>query len=147
MTRATLSRAGEGVPPEPVLRKIRVPFVQKARFVHGGSPRDVFLVDLGLAGVFAELDTPVPIGDVVEISFPLPGNEIQIAARCRVAWWRAAGVPPSGLPAGVGLEFIEVSASDRDRLRAHLADHLRRNPRLRRFARPWPVADGQEEDR
>jgi Tfp pilus assembly protein PilZ len=147
MTRATLSRAEEGVPPEPVLRKIRVPFVQKARFVHGGSPRDVFLVDLGLAGVFAELDTPIPVGDVVEISFHLPGNEIRLAARCRVAWSHAAGAPPGGLPPGIGLEFVEMSTADRDRLRAHLAEHLRRNPRLRRFARPWPVTDGQEEDR
>jgi len=144
MMRVAVRRAQQGVPPEPVLRKIRIPFVQKARLLHEASVRAVFLVDLGLTGVFAELEAPLPVGEAVEISFPLPGNEISVSARCRVAWQHGVGDPPRVLPAGVGLEFVEISDADRERLREYIAEHLRRTAGSRRFTRPWPEAGGEE---
>jgi hypothetical protein len=138
MTRISLPRAEAGVPPEFVLAKLRIPFVQRALLAHGGSPRDVFLVDLGLQGVFAEMETPLPAGDAVQIRFPLPGNEIPVAALCRVAWRHAGGASPRSLPAGVGLEFVDVSPADRTRLRDHVVEYWRRAGPSRRFTRPWP---------
>jgi hypothetical protein len=145
MSKAAPAGAGAGVPPEPVLRKIRIPFVQRARLVHAGRAREVFLVDLGMQGVFAELEAPLAAGDDVEVRFPLPGNEIPIVARCRVAWWHAPGEPPKGLPGGVGLAFAEMSWADRDRVREHVAEHCRRTPRGPRFSRRWPGDGGEEE--
>jgi hypothetical protein len=105
----------------------------------------LFLIDLGLRGVFVEHEHPLPLGERVEVRFRLPGNEIPIAAICRVAWWH----PPEldlvskKLPGGVGLEFLELSDLDRRRIREHLVDHCRRQPRARQFARQWPEADGE----
>jgi hypothetical protein len=143
MPRAEPAGAGAGVPPEAVLVKIRIPFVQRARLLHRGTERAVFLVDLGMQGAFAELDTPLPAGDEVEVRFLIPGNEIQVAARCRVAWRHLPDEPPPDFPTGMGLAFIEMSPADRGRIRDHLAEHCR-TARGRRFARRWP--DGADED-
>jgi hypothetical protein len=140
MNRVATPRAEADVPPEPILAKLRIPFVQRARLVHGESDRDVFLVDLGLQGVFAELQGPLPVGDAARIRFPLPGNEIPVAALCRVAWRHAGGASPRGLPPGVGLEFVELSPADRTRLREHIVEYWRRAGPSRRFTRPWPTS-------
>jgi len=137
MRRAAHARAGAVPLSEEVLQKVRIPFIRRAQFAHGDDRREVFLVDLGLSGVFAELETPLPEGDFVDVRFQLPGNENEVAARCRVAWWHRSGALPRSLPSGAGLEFVEMAPADRDRIRGHILDHCRTAPRLTRFARPW----------
>jgi hypothetical protein len=132
--------SGDGVPPEPILRKMRVPLVQRARLTHRGVSEDVFTADIGLLGVFLERAKPLTAGEEVEVRFALPGNEIPIVARCRVAWFHAAGVhlQSKSLPSGVGLEFLHMPDADQERLRHHLLEHFRKNPADRRFSRQWP---------
>lgn len=127
----------EGLPPEAVLRKIRIPFIQRASVTIGGRREDLFVIDLGLRGVFIERPQPLEPGDEVEVWFPLPGNEITVHARCRVAWWRAGGGEARArlLPAGIGVEFVAMSERDTERVRQHLLEYLRRQPRHRRFLR------------
>ncbi|MFI5184110.1 MAG: PilZ domain-containing protein [Vicinamibacteria bacterium] len=144
MNKTAPASARAGPLAEAVLRKIRIPFIQRAHLAHDGRRWDVFLVDLGLSGVFAELSAPLPAGDSVDVSFHLPGNEIPIAARCRVAWWRPSGVLPRSLPAGAGLEFVELAPEHRARIRDHIVEHCRSAPRARRFARPWTQDDDPE---
>ena len=127
----------EELPPDRVLRKIRIPFIQRASVSVGGRREELFMVDLGLRGTFIERMEAIEPGEEIEISFALPGNEIPVRARCRVAWWRAPGDPRNtrALPPGVGVEFVEMSERDRERVRQRLAEHLRQHPRLRRFLR------------
>lgn len=136
------------VPPEDVLDETRISFIQRARLVHTGRPEEVFLMDLGLAGVFVERASSLPVGESVEVVFPLPGNEIPVTARGRVAWWHAPTAPltSKSLPPGVGIEFVGLSETDRSRIREYLREHFRRSPRARQFARPWPSAAYQGED-
>ncbi len=127
-------------------QRMRVPFVQRATLVHGPEREELFLVDLGVSGAFAERALPLPVGDEVTLSFPLPGNERPIRAVCRVAWWH----PPDqklvskSLPAGLGLEFVEVSDTDAARLRQHLLDYLGRDTMGRRFHRARPLGEGED---
>ena len=143
MQRAAVS--SEGVPPEPVFRKIRIPFIQRASFVHDGGREELFLIDLALRGVFVERAEPLPAGATVEVSFRLPGNELPVEAQCRVAWWRGPEMTLSSktLPAGLGLEFVDMDGEGAGRIRAYLSEYLRGNPRHRRFHRR---PDGEEED-
>lgn len=136
------------LPPEDVLDQTRISFIQRARLVHAGRPEDVFLMDLGLAGVFVERSNPLPEGESVEVVFPLPGNEIPVTAAGRVAWWHAPAAPltSKSLPSGVGIEFLGLSEGNRARIREYLREHFRRSPRARQFARPWPSAASQGED-
>jgi hypothetical protein len=128
------------------LRRVRVPFVQRATLVHGPEREELFLVDLGVSGAFAERAQPLPVGQRVTLSFPLPGNERLLVAVCRVAWWHPPDqkLQTKSLPAGVGLEFVEVSEQDRARLRQHLLDYLGRGTMGRRFHRAWPLGEGEE---
>lgn len=128
------------------LGRLRIPFVQRARLTRGAEREDLFLVDLGVAGAFAEREQPLPVGEKVTLSFPLPGNDRPIHAVCRVAWWHGPGsrLVSKSLPAGIGLEFVEVSEEDRARLREHLIDYLGRETMGRRFHRSWPLGEGEE---
>jgi Tfp pilus assembly protein PilZ len=132
---------------EASLRGLRIPFIQKASLSHGAHEEELFLVDLGMRGAFAERDAPLPVGERVMLRFALPGNSIALVFACRVAWWH----PPDGrlfskvLPAGVGLEFLEGSEDDYRRLERYLQEYLRREGAARRFHRPWPLSEDGEE--
>ena len=143
-----LSSAREPAPPESVLRQLRIPFVRRAALVSAGAAEDVFLIDIGLAGVFVERAQPMQIGGAVEIRFPWPGPEVPFSARCRVAWWHPSGAPLSSksLPPGAGLQFVEMSPTDRERLHEFLVDYCRQNPRVRRFLRHWPESESRGDD-
>ena len=137
MAKVAPPTVAEALPPEPVLRKIRIPFIQRASVSVAGKVEELFMVDLGLRGTFLERTEALAPGEEIEIWFTLPGNEIRVHARCRVAWSRGPDAPGSvrALPPGIGVEFVEMSERDGERIRQHLADHLRQSPRHRRFLR------------
>jgi len=147
MQKTALSRTPQGAPGESVVERVRVPLIQRASLTRGEACQDVFLVDLGLAGVFVELQDPPSVGEILEVSFRLPGNALAIAARCEVAWRHAAGTPPAGFPPGAGLRFVALQESDRARVRDYLSEYCRRDMPARRFAPHWPAADGAGGDR
>jgi len=143
---AALSSARESLPPETVLQQLRIPFVRRVALVSTARREDAFMIDIGLAGAFVERADSLPIDELLEIRFPWPGSEIPFSARCRVAWWHPEGGPLSSksLPPGAGLQFVEMSEADRERLRALLGDYCRQNPRVR--LRHWPEAERQGDD-
>jgi hypothetical protein len=143
-----LLRSREASPPESVLRQLRIPFVRRATLEGEKRREDVFLIDIGFAGVFVERKEPLPVDEPLEIRFLWPGSEIPFQARCRVAWWHPEGAPLSSksLPPGAGLQFTEMSEADRERLRALLVDYCRQNPRVRRFLRHWPESERRGDD-
>ena len=142
------SSARDNVPPEGVLQQLRIPFVRRATLVLPARTEEVFMIDIGLAGAFIERADPMPVDQAIEIHVPWPGSEIPFKATCRVAWWHAQGAPlaSKSLPPGAGLQFVEMSESDRDRLRGLLVEYCRQNPRVRRFLRHWPDAERQGDD-
>ncbi len=63
---------------------------------------------LGGGGVFVEIDQNYPLGTVVRLQFKLPGEDEDV--RCH-------GGVCNGLDGqGVGLEFLDISPRNRDRL-------------------------------
>jgi hypothetical protein len=143
-----LTSPRDAAPPESVLHQLRIPFVRRATLVSAQRHEDVFLIDIGFAGAFVERAEPLPADEALEIRFAWPGSEIPFSARCRVAWWHPEGAPLSSksLPPGAGLQFVEMSDSDRDRLRTLLVDYCRQNPRVRRFLRHWPESERRGDD-
>ena len=142
----------KAVPHTPVvrtepLRGLRIPFIQRATLSRGEDVEDVFLIDLGMRGAFAERAAPLPVGERVTVRFTLPGNAIALVFESRVAWWHAAGesLVSKVLPAGLGLEFLEGSAEDYRRLEQYLQEYLRREGAARRFHRSWPLSEDGEE--
>ena len=135
-------------PSDSVLRKLRIPFVRRATLTFADREEDVFTIDVGLEGVFVERRDPLKIGQVLEIRFAFPESEIPMKAKCRVAWWHQENAPLSSnsLPAGAGLEFVEMSEQDRTRMRDQLLAYCRQQPSVRRFLRHWPQAERESDD-
>jgi hypothetical protein len=79
------------------------------------------------------------VGSTARLTFLLPGNELAVEARCRVAWCHTPEhrLRSKQLPPGIGLEFVALDDDDRRRLEAFLAEHFARDPRARQFTRPW----------
>jgi Tfp pilus assembly protein PilZ len=148
MPRARVPRTRERVPPESILRQLRIPFVRRAILVRGEAREDAFVIDLGLAGVFVERPLQLPVGERVRLLLPLPDSEIPLDAGCRVAWWNPEGarLATKSLPAGAGLEFVDLSQADGTRLREHLVEYCRQHPRVRRFLSHWPQAEKMGDD-
>ena len=140
--------SADDVPSDPVLRRIRIPLIRKAVLTRAdGRVEELFVIDLGLSGVFVERADALPPGEQVSLRFALPGNEIPVQAACRVAWWHPPGAPlvSKSLPAGIGLEFVELSEHDRERVRSHLLEYLRSQLGPRRFHRQRVSgAEGEE---
>ena len=139
--RAAVPRgAGDGV-----LSRVRVPLMQKGSLLYNDETEAVFVIDLGLAGIFVERKEPLEIGERVEVSFRLPRNEIPVQATCRVAWWHPEGgaLVSKALPPGLGLAFVDLSEGDRAKIREELRDYFRRQPRDRRFSRNWISSDDE----
>ena len=58
MTRI-LPRTHQAPPPDSVLRQLRIPFVRRASLLRGDAEEEVFVIDIGLAGVFVERARPL----------------------------------------------------------------------------------------
>jgi hypothetical protein len=149
MAKAAREPQDEGKQPsDDVLRKLRIPFVRRATLKFADREEEVFTIDVGLEGVFVERRDPLKIGTELEIRFAFPESEIPMMARCRVAWWHQENAPLSSksLPAGAGLEFVEMSEQDRTRMREQLLAYCRQQPSVRRFLRHWPQAERESDD-
>ena len=136
MLEVALYRADEPLS-DSVLQRVRIPMIRRCRLAWDGGVLETFVVDLGLTGIFVEHPSEIPVGTRVEMRFCLPGNDLPLSMVCRVAWWRAADAPGASrfLPAGVGLEFTDVSDTDRARVRECILDYMRRDAGTRRFVR------------
>lgn len=145
MFKAATSGSADPAVSDEVLDKVRIPFIQRAALLHPRGEEPLFLVDLAISGAFAERADPLPPGERVKLRFRLPGNEIPLVVGCRVAWTNPTGgrLVTKALPAGLGLEFVDMAAPDRVRLRAYLSDYLKGG--LRRFHRPWPPLSGESD--
>jgi Tfp pilus assembly protein PilZ len=146
--KAAQPRTRDAVPPDKILTKVRIPFVQKATITHKGKSQEAFTIDVGLAGVYVERSEPLPIGESVVVSFHIPGYEIPLTARCRVAWSHGLDKPlaSKSLPPGLGLQFVELPPVDSRRVRDLVVEHYRRHPGVRRFLRHWPEAELKGDD-
>ncbi len=74
--------------------------------------------DLSVGGAFLVADLLFEPGEVLSLSFTLPRSERVVQAEGRVAW--VSRGDEGGKPAGMGLQFLDLSAEDREELRQAL---------------------------
>ena len=72
-----------------------------------------FSHDINEAGLFVETDAPAELGTLVALQFRVPGEAEPIQVAGRVAW-TSDGEGKS--PAGMGVEFHQLGAEDRERI-------------------------------
>ena len=83
-----------------------------------------FTRDINEGGLFIETEKPRPTGTEVAMRFSLPGNHEPLQTIGRVVWVRSAS---DQVPAGMGIEFDELTSEDRDRINSMIRS-LRNGP-------------------
>ena len=93
-------------------RSVRVSF--RLRDANDPSQGDILFdaVDLSQGGAFLRSDLLLEVGEIVDVTFGLPGEIRPIHARARVAW--ATRQDGHKGHAGMGLQFIELANHDRE---------------------------------
>src|SRR5258706_9565929 len=137
---ATAKSKASRVPTEEALLRLRIPMIRKVALTLKGQREEVFAIDVSLTGIFIERKEPLVVNEAVDVEFGVPGNELPIKARCRVAWCHRKGaqMKTKTLPAGIGLQYVELLEGDRARLREHVLEYCRRHPKTRQFHPSWP---------
>lgn len=72
-----------------------------------------FTRDINEGGLFIETEKPRSAGTEVAMRFNLPGSHEPLHTIGRVVWARSAG---GSAPAGMGIEFDELTKDDRERI-------------------------------
>jgi uncharacterized protein (TIGR02266 family) len=93
--------------------------------VHYGTGTQKLLVDysvnLSTGGVFIETREVLPAETPLSLEFSLPEGQQAIRCRGRVAWVNTADQPVSSrLPAGMGVQFLDLSLEDLHTLRGFI---------------------------
>lgn len=72
-----------------------------------------YSVNMSFGGIFIESENVLPADTTLFVEFKLPVNNRQIRCKSRVAWTNEPENPKtSALPAGMGLQFTDLSLDD-----------------------------------
>ena len=74
--------------------------------------------NVSMGGVFIDTRHPFRVGSMVEFDFTVPGSTEMIRAKGLVKWSNDGS--QGELPAGMGIEFLEVSTTSRDAISDYL---------------------------
>jgi hypothetical protein len=89
----------------------------------GVAERNAGIVwNLSTVGLYVVLESMPGMGDLLHLSFALPGEETPIHCEAKVVWqnppsiFKGCGAKAAGLPPGCGLAFVTLGDEDRARI-------------------------------
>lgn len=91
----------------------RAPLVVRIAYSTIDALFSEFTRNVNEGGLFIETENPPPTDTRVSLQFKLPGSDVPIQARGRVAWVQSAG---DDEPAGMGVEFESLGSDARARI-------------------------------
>ena len=80
-----------------------------------------FTYDVSEGGIFVETNSPAPPGTALELEFSLPEEANPIRAKGRAVRALLPGNVPPGRPPGLGIQFVELSPADAEKIRSFVA--------------------------
>lgn len=101
----------------------RMDVILKVRYVSKQDFQEALIRSISEMGVFLTTNAPFDVGYQFLIEIHLPEKKGVVRGKCEVVWVNQIEV--EHYPKGMGVKFLEVSASDRARLDEYL-DELRR---------------------
>ncbi len=82
-----------------------------------------YSVNMSFGGIFIESEKILPPDTTLRVEFKLPVFDKPIRCKSRVAWTNEPGNPKSSaLPAGRGLQFIDLALDDMHVVRAYIEE-------------------------
>jgi uncharacterized protein (TIGR02266 family) len=88
-------------------------------FRSGSASSKGRILNLSMGGVYIETDQGLAKDEILALEFRLPVPDRRISVKAAVKWRNTTGV--DGLPAGVGVQFMEVDAATRTGLMQFIA--------------------------
>ena len=111
---------------------VRVPIQLLVDYRADGHYLFDFCRDLGTGGVFIETETPQAPGSTMELTFTIPDSKETLKAKGTVLWVQAKIQNRSDLHPGMGVQFAEFTAEQRqileDFIRRHHGPKLKDEP-------------------
>lgn len=95
-------------------RHPRVPYGQRGWFEAGSITLYAAVGNISEGGIYVKTHAPLQCGTRARVRLPVGAREIEATAE---VVWESSG---NGSPAGMGLCFVEMEPTERDRLRAFL---------------------------
>jgi len=114
---------------------LRIPYVQRCRLVVGEQVQLGFVCNISVLGVYVTTESTPAVGQEVQVSFLLPGDETPMEGEAVVTWQNLESPDRlDALPPGCGLRFTALAPQDHDRIGALIEAHaepatLPRQPR------------------
>jgi len=75
-------------------------------------------------GLYIKTPKPLAKGEQFSLKLQLPEDPTPISTTCEVAWSRSESSDPEQKPVGMGIKFIEINDTDRQRLEKELKKPL-----------------------
>jgi uncharacterized protein (TIGR02266 family) len=91
----------------------RAPLIVRIAYSTVDALFSEFTRNINEGGLFIETENPPPTDTRVALQFKLPGSDVPLQARGRVAWVQSAGEDG---PEGMGVEFENLGHDARDRI-------------------------------
>ncbi len=110
--------------PEPIEERTDPRFKARIAIFNGPHQKRIvtnYSVNMSAGGVFIETEEVRPVDTLLLLKFKLPGNVAIITCTARVAWVNEPlHAKKQGAPAGMGLQFIDLSLKDMYVIRDYL---------------------------
>ncbi len=114
---------------QPATGRYRIPFVTRCSLLTGSGAEEGTLCNLSVLGVYAATRAELRADDRLVLTFDLPGHSGPFTRRARVAWANPnLPTSPGALPAGYGLQFLDLSEKDQELLASQIAEYLGQLP-------------------
>ena len=102
-----------------ILRTLSLTYKDKKAFVNA------YTGDISSGGLFIRTDTPLEQGEDFFLRLQLPGLSDPIGIKCQVIWARKKDEEEKVSPAGMGVQFAEMTQKDSQVLKQYLKDIAR----------------------
>jgi Tfp pilus assembly protein PilZ len=113
---------------------LRIPFVRRCSVTSSGRNTEAMLLDLSLRGIYIATQKLPIVGETIEVSFRVPGNEREMTIPSEVAWIQTHQTHPvHGLPVGFGARFKKLAAEDVRVIARAIQTYCRSNPIYRQY--------------
>ena len=116
-----MSRAGTSVASKEIPRPVRVVFPVQVAFSGADFEISEFTVNLSVGGIFLPTENVIPSATSGTLTFRISQWDQPFTVKAEVVW---VATPTEEQPAGVGLQFIDLTNTDRKRLQ-RLVDGIR----------------------
>ncbi len=104
-------------------RSIRVPVDITAKFIHGDKPQEGRILNLSIEGVLFSSPVMLDAGDLIHLSFAVPGSYQEIDVASTVAW---SGYQDGTTRSfGAGVHFEDLAPSQREMIEQFIRNLLK----------------------